>query len=184
MRLAKIIIAIACFSQNALCQCVNYRTVNYSKADSIALNLPKTKHATYKEVAALLTVNLKSDQEKFRAIFRWITDNIKYNYNRTDDATKVFKAKKSACIGYATLLQNMCEAANLDCEVIEGWSKIEPSEIGQRMTKTSHAWNAIELGGKWYLTDVTWAASYYDPVKRRIVKHFDTSYFCQAPKLL
>jgi hypothetical protein len=165
------------FSQNK-----SLRTFDYSRVDSIALHLPKIKYSSYGELAALLTSNLNTEQEKFRAIYRWIADNIKYSHSRTSDASKVLRSKRAACIGYSSLLQQMCEAVNLQCETIEGWSKIDQKEIGQKMNVPSHAWNAINLGGKWYLTDVTWATSYFDVLRRRMVKYFDTSYFLPSPE--
>jgi transglutaminase/protease-like cytokinesis protein 3 len=160
----------------------NLRKFDYKLADSIALYFPKAKYTSYTEIVAPLTKTLKTEQEKFRVIFRWIADNVVYSYaNSTDDADAAVKKKKAVCIGYSTLLKEMCNSAGLDCEVITGWSKVDPVDIGQKTRETTHAWNAIKLNNKWYLTDVTWATSKYDKRKKKFYKEFDTAYFLPPP---
>ncbi|HTB07207.1 MAG TPA: transglutaminase domain-containing protein [Bacteroidia bacterium] len=161
---------------------LNLRTFNYSKADSIALHFPKTRYKSYTELVAPLTDKLKTEQEKFRVIFRWIADNVAYSIsNSSDDPDKVVKKKKAVCIGYSTLLKDMCNSIGIECEVITGWSKVDPVEIGQKTKETTHAWNAVKLNGNWYLTDVTWATSAFNKKKKKFYKEFDTAYFLPTP---
>lgn len=165
-------------------QTIDPSTFDYSKADSVALNFPKKKYKSYTELVAPLTENLRTDHEKFRVLFRWITDNISYNYgNRSSDADKVVKNKKAVCIGYSTLLKEMCNSANIECEVIIGYSKTKIEDISKKLKKTDHAWNAVKLNGKWYLLDVTWATSYYDERKRKTIKEFDELYYLTPPEI-
>ncbi len=159
-------------------------TFDYSKADSIALHFPKKPYKYYTELAGPLTENLKTEHEKFRVLFRWITDNIQYNYgNRTDDADKAVKSKKAVCIGYSTLLKEMCNSVGIDCEIIIGYSKRTIEDINKKLKKTDHAWNAVKLYDKWYLVDVTWATSYYDERKRKIIKEYDELYYLTPPEI-
>jgi len=155
---------------------------DYKRADSIALHFPKGKYKSYTEIVAPLISNLRTEQEIFRVIFRWIADNVSYSYsNKTDDPEKVIKKDKAVCAGYSSLLKEMCNSAGLECEIISGWSKVDQDDIGQNKKEPDHAWNAIKLDGKWYLTDVTWATSSYDKMKRKFHKEFDTSYFLPTP---
>jgi transglutaminase/protease-like cytokinesis protein 3 len=157
-------------------------TFNYHKADSIALHFPKKKYKSYTEIVSPLTEGLKTDPEKARAIFRWITDNIQYNYgNKTDDADKVVKKDKAVCIGYSTLFKEMCNSVGIACDVIDGYSKTTTKDINRKLGKTDHAWNAVSLFGKWYLVDVTWATSYFDEQTHKFVKEFDEFYFLTPP---
>jgi hypothetical protein len=160
------------------------RSFDYSKADSIALSFPKRKYKSYTELVAPLTENLKTDHEKLRVLFRWITENIQYNYgSKTDNADEVVKSKKAVCIGYSTLLKDMCNSAGIECEVVIGFSKTSYDQIGRKLKKTDHAWNAVKLYGKWYLLDVTWATCYLDSRKKKLVKDFDELYFLTPPEL-
>lgn len=156
---------------------------DYSKADSIALNFPKEKYKSYVELVAPLTKDLHTDHEKFRVLFRWITDNISYNYgNRSNDADKAIKKRKAVCIGYSTLLKEMCNSAGIECETIIGYSKTSIHDINKRLKETDHAWNAVKLYDKWYLLDVTWATSYYDERERKIIKSYDEYYYLTPPE--
>lgn len=50
------------------------------------------------------------------------------------------------CAGYAKAIQYLCDKAGITCMVVTG----ETAE-GQ-----SHAWNVVDIDGKWYNLDVTW----------------------------
>lgn len=165
-------------------QTIDLKAFDYSKADSIALNFPKSKHKSYVELVAPLVENLNTEHEKFRVLFRWITDNISYNYgNKTSDVDKVVKTQKAVCIGYSTLLKEMCNSAGIECETIVGYSKTATEDIGKKLKKSDHAWNAVKLYDKWYLVDITWATSGYDKKKRKFIKRLDERYFLTPPEI-
>lgn len=159
-------------------------TFDYSQADSIALNFPKKKYKSYANLVAPLTEHLRTDHEKARVLFRWITDNIEYNYgHRTADPDKAVKNKKAVCIGYAMLFKEMCTSAGIECEVITGYSKTRTTDINRKLKKTDHAWNAIKLNDEWYLLDVTWATSYYDTRNHKFIKEFDELFYLTPPEI-
>jgi len=163
-------------------QTISPREFDYYHADSIALNIPKNNYDGISRLADTLTRNLKTDHEKFRVIFRWITDNIDYSYaNSTFDAEKVLKKKKAVCEGYASLLKALCDKVGIECQVIHGFAKNDVKDIGIEMTKTNHAWNIVKLYNNWYLVDATWASGVY---KTKFRKRFDESYFLADPKFL
>jgi hypothetical protein len=165
-------------------QDVNPVDFDYSRADSIALSFPKKKYKSYTELVSPLISDLHTDHEKLRVLFRWISDNISYNYgNRSCDADKVVKSGKAVCIGYSTLFKEMCNSAGIECEIIVGYSKTKITDINKKLRKTDHAWNAVKLYGKWYLLDVTWAAGYYDDRKRKNVKSFNELYYLTDPEI-
>ena len=160
------------------------KAFDYRRADSIALHFPKKKYKTATEIAAALTVNLKTEQEKFRAIFRWITDNIEYNKSAQNviETDKVVRKNKAVCQGFSNLLKEMCNAVNIPCEGITGYTKTEAKDINKSLKKTDHAWNCIQLYGTWYLVDVTWATSKYNVVTHKYMKEFDEHYFLTSPQ--
>jgi transglutaminase/protease-like cytokinesis protein 3 len=165
-------------------QNVDPTTFDYSKADSIALNFPKKKYKSYVELVGPLTQNLETEHEKFRVLFRWITDNVSYSYgNRTSDADKVVKKNKAVCIGYSILLKEMCNSAGIECEVISGYSKTKTKDINRKLKDTDHAWNAVKLYGKWYLLDVTWASSYFEIDKRKHIKSYNELFYLTPPDI-
>jgi hypothetical protein len=165
-------------------QPADLKNFDYSRADSIALHFPKKKYKTVSEVAAVLTENLNTEHEKFRVIFRWITDNIEYNKSAQNvaDADKVVRKNKAVCQGFSNLLKEMCAVASIPCEIITGYTKTEANDINRKLKKTDHAWNCVKLYGKWYLVDVTWATSKLNVVTHKFQKEFDAYYFLTPPE--
>ena len=156
---------------------VDLKHFDYSKVDSIALNFPKKKYKSFTEIAGPLTSNLETEQEKFRVIFKWITNNISYSYsNKSPDPKKALKKGKAVCSGYSNLLKVMCNSVGIECEVITGFSKTVESDINKQLKKTDHAWNSVKLNGKWYLVDATWAWGYQNE-KKKFIKEYDETYF-------
>lgn len=164
--------AIPHFSQDV-------KQFDYRFADSIALNFPKKKYKNITEIAGPLTEKLNTEHEKFRAIFRWITDNIEYNKaaGNVADADKIVRKNKAVCQGFSNLLKEMCDLVRIECEVITGYTKTEVRDINKKLDKTDHAWNSVKLNGQWYLCDVTWATSKYNVITRRFMKEFDEHYY-------
>src|SRR6185369_15894085 len=124
----------------------------------------------------------KTDLEKVRAIFRWITGHIDYNttvlaktrkasfvdYEEPDDTSTVLKPltervaqivlqkRKSVCEGYAKLFKSLCDHAGVRSEVICGYAKPNLDRQGLKF-KTNHSWNAVFVDSSWHVLDVTWA---------------------------
>ena len=162
---------------------------DYSKVDSLALTIDKTNNL--KKLSKRLTEKFSNDDEKYRAIFTWISHNISYDCTalknrvmRTSDPGKVLKQGKAVCAGYASLFEELCRLANLECETISGWAKTSPLMIGKNLSKNpNHAWNAIKIDNKWYLCDVTWAAGYVSNNSSIFNFQFKDHYFCVKPEL-
>lgn len=163
---------------------IDLKNFDYSKADSTALSFPKKKYKSTAEIVGPLIQGLTTEHERARVIYRWITDNISYSYsNRTSDPQKVLYKKKAVCAGYAALLNQMMLEAGIRCVTISGNAKTETNDIGEKLTKPDHAWNAVYLQGQWYLLDVTWASGYFDNKKRKFLKHHNETYFLTPPDI-
>ncbi|MBC9933196.1 transglutaminase domain-containing protein [Chitinophaga qingshengii] len=110
---------------------------------------------------------------KTRALFIWVTHNIAYDYkgyNRLKEDRKsrrqeteeeflrrVLKRRKAVCEGYARLFRKLCSIAGIRCEVVAGYTKTKPYQIGN-LGIADHAWNAVYLDTAWFTMDPTWAA--------------------------
>jgi hypothetical protein len=55
----------------------------------------------------------------------------------------------------------MCDIAGIKSEIIVGYTKTKPYQIGN-IGIADHAWNAIWLDSAYYLLDATWAAGFCD----------------------
>ena len=61
-------------------QVSDFKHLDFTKADSIALSLKKEKLTNLPELSYKLTSNLDTDAERFRAIYRWVCANIANDY--------------------------------------------------------------------------------------------------------
>jgi len=116
-------------------------------------------------LAKLLSDNFSNDYDKVRAFYVWIAKNIDYDlwafiHDRKDGQgiNEVLRSGKALCSGYSLLFDYFCEQANIQSEIIEGYAKGLGYEKKQKFNTSNHAWNAVNIYGKWYLLDVTWAA--------------------------
>jgi Transglutaminase-like superfamily len=158
---------------------------DFSTVDSFSQTI-KYKNNIY-DLTTELTKPYSEQLFKARAIFRWITENIRYDYkyyNRynykgkepktykckddedceakkivweTNFINKVLRKRKAVCQGYSMLFKKMCDIAGLKSEIITGYVRTEYYQVGTSGI-LDHAWNAIWLDSAYYLLDATWAA--------------------------
>jgi hypothetical protein len=161
------------------------KTVELSSVDSFACTVKYKKNLL--NLTKELTGKYPEQLYKARAIFKWITENIrydykyynKYNFKGKDPKTyrckndrdcearkiaweikyidKVLRKKKAVCLGYSMLFKKMCDLAGLQSEVITGYVRTEYYQVGTAGT-LDHAWNAVWIDSACYLLDVTWSA--------------------------
>lgn len=162
--------------------------VNFERADSIALSVKGRFEKDPEALARQLTDPLGSNVEKVRAIYRWIAANIDYDLNAYEKEHKrsinpyhVLKKGKAVCAGYSALFQTLCGYAGIECEYITGLSRNRKKQIGKHARKSDHAWNLVNLAGKWYPIDVTWGSGSVDWEKKKFIPGFDDAYFLSNP---
>ncbi len=165
---------------------------DYEQIDATVLFYPN-RCKTPQELSKFITRDFKTDEEKVRAIYSWIIQNIAYNpdeYKRFDYQFKNFRERnkkeekmrkkiinhtlktgQAVCEGYSFLFEKLCELQGIQNYVVRGDTKAGFSDIG-RTFKTNHTWNVAYINGKPYLFDPTWGAGRYT---NKFVK--DTSYF-------
>jgi hypothetical protein len=191
----------------AFAQVADFSDIDFAKADSIALIYHGAKLRHPEKLAQSLTRDLSTEVEKFRAIFRWITNDISYDvklYHKSLVKNVKFKykpaklkrwnkkfsnladrhslnRKRSICHGYAMLVENMCNSVGLQSNIISGYGRTTSSQIGRG--QADHAWNVVKLGMKWYLADATWASGYVDDDLGKFFRHYRNDYFLADPDL-
>jgi len=162
-------------------------SISIAKADTLA-----------KQLASLG----KTDREKVRAIFRWITEHIDYNvmpggrgkkkphlfYNEPDDsnlalpplnervAAKVLNTRVAFCEGYSRLFKTLCDHAGIKAEVIYGYARTN----NNRRFAVNHTWNSVFIDGTWYLLDVTWASGVVS-YGNEYIRQYNDFYFLTPP---
>jgi transglutaminase/protease-like cytokinesis protein 3 len=186
----------------------DFNHIDFKKADSIAASYNNETLHNLPQLAYKLTSNLNTDAERFRAIYRWVCDNIANDYtlylrnhhkrNRYKNDSiklkkwndefrkklfhKLLKKKKTICTGYAYLVKELSQLANLDCEIVQGYGRVSTTDI-ENLDLPNHSWNAIKLNNKWYLCDPTWASGIPDPDSNRFTFQYNDGLFLANPEL-
>lgn len=161
------------------------------KVDEYARSVPSSQAQNVETLTHYLLKPAKSELEKFRAIWIWITDNIAYDVDgyfsgsiTSYDAQTAFSKRVGVCSGYASLFKQMADIAGLECQVITGYAKgYNYSYEITTLPADNHAWISLKINGKWYLADPTWGAGYVD-YSKKFIKDYEEFYFCTNPSFL
>jgi len=131
-----------------------------------------------------------NDLEKCWLIFKWISNNISYDYEAfltqkfsDQTAETVFYQRKAICTGFSALFTVLSNYLNLKSVLIEGIVKGFNYDPQNYVINANHIWNAVLIYGKWRLIDVTWGTGFLDS-KGNYVKEFDEFYFLSDPNKL
>lgn len=177
---------------------------NYKTVDSIVDSYPKDVVNT-NQLVQLINKDFSVQDQKVRAVYRWITTNISYDadfLNKMNDKPmnafsyktekekelkeKIFKlelvsnamtSKKTICHGYAALVENLCRNLGIETHIILGNLKSSPLQIGELPSAINHAWNAVKINGKWQFVDTTLGAGFVSG-KTNLFKFYFNDGFC------
>jgi len=90
----------------------------------------------------------KTDYEKVKAVYDYITINVKYDSSDGNAAFSAYSAlinRRAVCQGIAQLTYRLLMDAGVSCRIIPGYGN-----------SGDHAWNIAKVGGKYYYIDATW----------------------------
>lgn len=144
-----------------------------------------TPEETLPKLTAALVSGVSDTSTKVRILHDWICDNIAYDCDvftvgaGPQDYRIVLPKKKAVCAGYSYLMYVMCFYAGIEAEVVSGWSK-GFNYPGYLREESDHDWNAIKIGSRWQLVDVTWDAGYVDGTT--FIKRFSTQWLNRKPE--
>lgn len=95
-----------------------------------------------------------TDYDKIKEVHSWLIDNIEYDVNlEADEPYSISGALtegKAVCEGYARSFKYIMDELQIPCVLVSGTGTNSNGET------ESHAWNYVQLEGKWYAIDVTW----------------------------
>lgn len=121
-------------------------------------------HNDVKSLVAAITKGLMTQQLKAHALYCWLTSldlsrPPKGKHKSTGPATKV-KALIDKKLTYAQFYQELCRAAGIKCEKVEGFMKSQDYLPGNTVQspKFQHTWCAVQLDGHYRLVDPLYGA--------------------------
>ncbi|MCF0126148.1 MAG: hypothetical protein HUJ68_10425 [Clostridia bacterium] len=111
--------------------------------------------------------NNLTEIERCWLIYRWVTENISYDFKSLRDGTRdctiegTYSKGKSVCSGYAALYKHFIDNLNIENLKVAGYSKGFSYKFGKTITETeTHEWNAVKIEGFWYFVESTWGSGY------------------------
>lgn len=173
---------------------------DYERIDATILLYPKT-FDTPEALSKFITRDFVTDEEKVRAIYSWIIQNIAYepdeykqfdfkfkNYrerNQKEQKTRekvierTLKKGIAVCEGYAMLFEKLCELQGISNYLVRGDTKSNFNDIGRSFAK-NHMWNVVYIDDKPYLFDPTWGAGRFNG---KFIKEPSYFYYKTPPQL-
>ena len=136
--------------------------------DSVALAAPEAAGRSVSSLVAYLKQHLSTDDQLARAIYTWVSRNIKYNVyitytsrneeaDETKEIQKILSERKGICQDYALLFKALVKEAGMDAYVIDGYNRRDGA-----LLPDPHEWCAAKVSGKWYMFDPTWGAGFVE----------------------
>lgn len=102
-----------------------------------------------------ICIDAETDEEKVQAIYHWITENIRYDYEaemvyQNVDISRTVETKKGICFDFATLFAALCRSQGIPCFILDGYSRDNSSY--------RHTWNRVYYDNRYWNLDVTYDA--------------------------
>lgn len=184
----------------------------YTEIDAVVRDKYIKSNDAY-TIAEEVSYEYDSDEEKIRAIFVWIADNIEYSYDtyldqkenrserrirsrdpeelaelilkqKEDDLAKALKKRGGVETDFSYMFIKMCEAVGIEAGEISGYLRRSERRIGQMPRRPDHLWNWAMVDGRKQFFDVFLAAGTFDKRAKEFTKDFDGNYFMIKPEIL
>lgn len=138
----------------------DYQVINFTNVDKNSRFIKSLPPMTTAITLATTYVcrPYRSDVQRLRAIFTWITEIICWEEDFEGDdqveTRRVIQQKRACAKEFAVLVSEMCGAVGLHCEVVRGYLKT-PGEIPETnmLPRPNHWWNAVSVDGEWRMVD-------------------------------
>lgn len=107
--------------------------------------------------------------EKVKYIYEYIIRTTDYvmGAENSQDIRSALIHKQTVCAGFASAFKFLCDEAGIQCIYVSGAAN-----------EVTHAWNMVEIDGKYYWVDTTWG----DAASTKI--SFDYEYLCATDDVI
>ena len=156
---------------------------NYDYIDSKAKNYSNILNTV--SLSNKIKSDFNTDEEKVRALFVWLVENMQYytnkkswasvrlefyfsKYQKERDTRKkekirienAFKNNKANCYGFSLIFKEVCDLLKIESKIIIGYSRGNLLTIGEDNEIKNHSWNSVKINNRWQLIDISWAIGY------------------------
>lgn len=135
----------------------------------------------FKDIMRSICDDRMTDVQKARAIFDWLIVNVYYDNNVAYPKVPLPQASykyeafylegvlngAAVCDGLSKAYAVMCAIEGIDCVRVTG--KLKDAKEGD----AGHAWNKVQLMGKWFLSDATWGNMTVAVQDEGVISHYE-----------
>ncbi|MCH9688753.1 MAG: transglutaminase [Deltaproteobacteria bacterium] len=150
----------------------------------LVASMPSEAETSIESVARYIVDNEADPVQRVKALHDYVASRVAYDVPALEadrfppqDAAAVFSRGTAVCAGYAALLAALGDAAGIEIVVVVGDARDSDGLFDGR----GHAWNAINIDGKWFLVDATWDAGHVSG--SGFVEDYDAGYFMTPPEV-
>ncbi|MEO5891498.1 MAG: transglutaminase domain-containing protein [Ferruginibacter sp.] len=129
--------------------------------DRRALSIPTAKTYSADSIASYMQLNFKTDLEKTRAIYTWVTTNIRYDTDsmfpinwsleQEEKISATLRRRRGVCENYAALFTGIVSKTGIPAFVVNGYTR-----NNGYVNRAGHSWCAVNVQQQWFLCDPTW----------------------------
>ncbi|XP_071520428.1 uncharacterized protein [Panulirus ornatus] len=159
---------------------------DFTDLDVHILTAPEEVTKDLTELVRYLCKSAKDDLQRLRVTFRWVTDNIRFDWKYMDKkqtAEEILTSRAGVSKDYVALLVEMCHLTGLRVKKIHGFARGRDFRVGRTFEADRdplHSWMAVFLYGSWRFLDPTLSAGYMD-AQGRYHPHLQEHYFLTDP---
>jgi hypothetical protein len=134
---------------------------DYANIERSMRTIPDSLSNSTTNIASYINSHFSAERKKVRAIYSWVTNNIKYDKDSANpinlgidpDAkiTVALRRRRGVCENYAAIFNDICLKSGLTSFVVNGYTK----QMGT-VDRIGHSWCATQVDGNWALYDPTW----------------------------
>ncbi len=164
-----------------------FAQTKYDAVDRVVQKLGSLPNVNVAIVADTISETFTDKEQKARAIFYWIANNIaidakavKQNDAKNTLPEKVMELRKTTPLGFSLLFQEMCSHVKIRCLSVDGFVKNYAAEINDPADEINYSWNVVQLGQSpetWYYVDASKASGALDKKMNTFTRQFTSEYF-------
>lgn len=144
------------------------QTLKYITKDGTAANADAVL-SKIRSLSSKICRGYKTDYDKLRAISRWVSENIYYDYKAyragiPDECLSLeymLERGASVCGGYAAMTSALCEAQGITCFHVNGYAITQSNCYAELDNGAVHEWNYAIIGDKGVWVDSGWNSRSY-----------------------
>ena len=164
-----------------------FAQAKYKPVDDRVAQMGAMTDKNVAEIADRITASFTDKEQKSRAIYYWIANNISIDPKRSRSNDKkntlpedVIRLRQTTSLGFANLFQEMASQAGIRCLVVDGYVKRNWQDIGEALDEPNYSWNVVQLGQspeQWYYVDAASGAGSVDEKFTTFTPNFISEFF-------